>query len=272
MTCFEIKKLFPDHLTGDLDEDTRHRLQTHLSDCASCREELENLSAVWTKLGVLPEEQPSPTLRARFYTLLEAHKRETEPTKRPSVWLRTLVARASQLWPRRPAYQLSLALVFLAFGLTAGYVLRPSGPNRQAITTLRQEVHSMRQTLAVTLLKQPSPGERLKGIGLSSETQHPEEGLLEALVQTLDSDPNVNVRLAAVDALYLFAENPKVKAELILSLTRQTSPLVQVALVDLLVSLRERRAAAALQQLIRDENLNPEVKLRAEQGLAVLSF
>jgi HEAT repeat protein len=87
----------------------------------------------------------------------------------------------------------------------------------------------------------------------------------------LNRDPNVNVRLAAVDALYLFYDHPEVKEGLIHSLAGQTSALVQMSLVNLLVEIRERRAVEALERLIQDQNLNPKVKKRAEMGLTQLS-
>jgi HEAT repeat protein len=102
---------------------------------------------------------------------------------------------------------------------------------------------------------------------LLARVDRPTARTLEALIRTLNEDPNVNVRLAAVDALFLFRGNPAVKESLVLSLSRQESPLVQVALIDLLVEIRERRAVEALKSLIGTAKLNPEVKHHAELGL-----
>lgn len=63
-----------------------------------------------------------------------------------------------------------------------------------------------------------------------------------------------------------------VKEGLIHSLSKQTSPLVQVALIDLIVNMRERRAIDSLKQLIENEKFNPDVRRRAEQGLQKLSY
>jgi hypothetical protein len=54
------------------------------------------------------------------------------------------------------------------------------------------------------------------------------------------------------------------------SLTRQTSPLVQVALINLLADIKETRAAEALKSLIADRELRPEVRQKAEWGLRKL--
>ena len=130
----------------------------------------------------------------------------------------------------------------------------------------------MRRTMAVSLLQQPSSSERLRGVSYTSQLKEPGQGTLNTLLQTLDNDPNVNVRLAAADALYLFASYPEVKDGLVQSLARQESPLVQSALIDLLVAGREKRAVEALKTLIGGGQVHPEIKKKAELGIQQLSF
>ncbi len=272
MRCQEIKEKFPDFLIGDIEETTKDRIQSHLTTCSDCREELESLSFIWSKLGVLPEERPSQDLRNRFYSMLEAQKREMKRGKSEHRFQKFFRDWFEHLRPRRPALQFSLVLIILFAGLTAGYFLKSATQNEKELSSLRKEVRSMHQMLAVSLLDQRSPSERLRGISLSYHMEEPEEQTLTKLLSTLNDDPNVNVRLAAVDALYLFHDYPVVREGLTQSLTKQTSPLVQVALIDLIVEMRERRAIEAFKLLIKDENLNPDVKHRAEQGLQQLSF
>jgi HEAT repeat protein len=125
----------------------------------------------------------------------------------------------------------------------------------------------MRQQVALSLLGKSSATERIQGIGYSAAVENPNDTTLAALTDALDNDPNPNVRLAAVDALYLFRNKPGVRESLVKSLAIQTYPLVQVALIDFLVEVREARAAEALKLLIQKNELTPEVKKRAEQGL-----
>jgi HEAT repeat protein len=107
-------------------------------------------------------------------------------------------------------------------------------------------------------------------VSYSAGLKNPNVKTLAALVNTLDTDPNPNVRLAAVEALYLFRNQPGVKESLVESLAVQDSPLVQVALIDLLVEIREQRAAEALKALVKNDKLNPDVKKLAEQGIKQL--
>jgi hypothetical protein len=272
MKCKDIREKFLDFLTGEIEEISKDEVESHISACTSCREELEGLSEIWTKLGVLPEEKPSKTLRTRFYDMLQAYKQGIERDKAKPGLGEILKAWFSRLWPRHPAWQLVFSLVLLFAGLAAGYFLNFNGKRDSEMVQLRQDVQNIRQTLAVSLLDQPSPSERLRGVSLSYSLEKPGERILEALLNTLNNDSNINVRLAAADALYLFYQNSAVKEGLIHSLSLQTSPLVQAELIDLMVSMRERQAVDSLKRLLADEKLNPDVKQKAEQGIQQLSF
>ena len=256
----------------DRDQGEQDKVRIHLAECETCRTEIEDLSAVWTKLGVLPEQQPGEGMRSRFYSMLESEKRDLKKEEERKSFRIKVQNMFADLWPKQPALQAAVSFLFLAAGLTVGLLLRPGAAPSAEIAQLRQELQTMRQTWAVSLLEQESPSERLRGVSISARMEKPDERLLNALFDTLNNDPNINVRLSAVDALYLFHDNPQVKSGLIDSLSRQDSPLVQMELVDLLVSFRERRAADALKTLIQDEKIDPAVKDRAEQGIQKLSF
>ena len=267
MNCRTIQEKFPDYLIGDLEPQEILMVQAHLADCSACRTELEGLSELWAKLGVLPEQKPSSELRSRFYTMLSAYKQGLEQRGPAQAWKLRFTRWLERWWPQRTTWQFASSLLLLILGLTAGYWLNSGGKAAAQIDPLRREIQSMRSTLAMSLLDNSSASERLRGVNLSSRMEQPDERLLDSLLQALHSDPSTNVRLAVVDALYLFADYPTVRERLSGALAEQDSPLVQVALIDLLVSLRERKAAAALKDLIESERLAPEVKQRAQQGL-----
>jgi len=272
MKCEQIRERSADYLAGELDDRSLAEVRAHLAGCPACREELEVLSALWTKLGVLPKEQPSGALRSRFYEMLEAYKEGLEKERAKQGLGQTLSNWLGRFVPRKPAYQIALSFVLIAAGLGGGFLLsvRSRSAARTEVAGLKGEVDDMRRIVAVSLLKQASPSERLMGVSWSARIDRPGDEIIQTLLETLNRDPNVNVRLAAVDALYLFYDHPEVKEGLIHSLAGQTSPLVQLSLVNLLVEIRERRAVEALERLIQDQNLNPKVKKRAELGLTQL--
>ncbi len=228
MKCKQIKGKFADYLIGEIDEVTQKEIQEHVTACDSCREELESLSAIWTKLGVLPEEQPSNNVRARFYTTLEEYKQNMQQEKeRPK--LGTLMdGWFERLMPRRPAFQFSLALILLVMGLTAGYFLHAGLQGGGEMAQLRQEVRQIRQITAVSLLRQESLREQLRNAGLSSQVELPDEETLADFLRRVNSDTPTDSRLAALDAL--FPQSPAIRRQLSQSLSEQTSPLVEIAL------------------------------------------
>lgn len=264
MTCDKIQEKFADYLTGDLDESGRRDVREHILGCAACREDLEDLTVIWAKLGVLPEEQPGGGLRHRFYTMLEEYKDGLAAERKAA---RAEAGRGWRAWLtfQRPAFAASFSAFLLVAGAAAGWLAGGGSALKRA--SLSREVQDMRQQVALSLLNQPSATERIQGVGYSASVKDPNDTTLAALFNAVDTDPNPNVRLAAVDALYLFRDRPGVRESLVRSLAVQTYPLVQVALIDFLVEVREAKAAEALKSLIEGGDLTPEVKTRAEQGL-----
>ncbi len=266
MTCEKTQEKFADYLTGDLEETGRGEVRTHILDCAACREDLEDLTVVWAKLGVLPEEQPGGAVRSRFYAMLEdaknkleAEKKAGQPSRRPR-WTDWFTF-------HRPAFAASFSAFLLLLGIGAGWLMTGGRQSSGRYAALSREVQDMRQQVALSLLSKPSASDRIQGVSYSAEVKNPNDTTLAALFKAVDSDPNPNVRLAAVDALYLFRDRPGVRESLVKSLALQSYPLVQVALIDFLVEVRETRAIEALKKLIDAGELTPEVKARAQQGL-----
>lgn len=267
MSCQDVAIMTPDYLTGDLDAGAMSRVQAHLAECASCREELEGLSETWVRLGVLPEELPGPSVREAFYAMLEERLHDSREVLRPEPHgVRPARTRWTAPW-------LGLAAAAtLAVGFGVGFwVKAAAAPGRAAeLARMGGEIDSLRQQVSLALIGQSSAGERLKGVALVSHVKQPETSLLTGLLDVVDNDPNVNVRLSAVDALYLFGSHPQIREGLTRSLGAQTSPVVQIALIDLLVAIREKRATEALKQLVDDKRVLPEVRQRARSGIEKL--
>lgn len=252
MNCEESRKNFVDYWRGTLDEMSNARFQAHLAACEGCRREAEQLQDVWATLGTLPELDPSAHMRLRFYDSVRQWKQQ-EMERQSRFW-----------WSRHPAFQIGFAMAILVIGIAVGNVMgRQSGE----VAQLRGEIYNMRQLVTLSLLQQQSAGDRLQGVNWSYRVEQPDTAVLSALLTTVNHDPNVNVRLAAVDALRNFSDSPVARKGLTQALGKQTSPLVQIAILDQIVELRERSAAAPVKLLLSAPDLNPEVKQRAEWAL-----
>ena len=98
----------------------------------------------------------------------------------------------------------------------------------------------------------------------------PAKKVTGALIRTLNQDENVNVRLAALEALKPYATDSSVREALIRSIAKQESPLVQVSLAELMVALQEKGAATEFEKLVESGNIPAEVKEKLRESIKVL--
>jgi HEAT repeat protein len=242
-----------------------------LTACRRCDGEYEGLSRLWNKLGMLPDAEPGRGMRARFYSMLDGYRDGIEISRhqrRPGWGLEPWL---SGLLGGSPVFQFALAALILVAGVLIGRMLVAPAPGNPELADLRAEVNGMRQMVTLSLLQQQSASERLAGVSWSQRVGRPDERVLTALVQALNSDPSVDVRLAAVDALFRYSSRNEVRQALVQSLSRQTSPLVQIALIDLMVELGEKQSSEVLRRMATDADLNEAVRQRARWGLQQLS-
>lgn len=267
MKCSEFEELLPDYLQRNLNHEQLGAVERHMEQCAACREQV----VLWEKLSSLPEEQPSPMLRRHFDAMLEAFQqgRWQREERRPA-WSFTWQNWVSG-WHRAPLAQAAFTIVVLVAGFAAGRYLNAPASDTQELASLHKELAGMRQLVVLSLLQQQSASERLQGIAWSLQASHPDPEILSALLHTLRFDTSVGVRLAALDALKNYNGVPEVRKGLVDALQEQQSPLVQIALIDLLVELREARAMQHLKTLEQNQDVNPAVRQRAMWGISQLS-
>lgn len=272
MTCDETKLLLSDYWSRSLGEKDELAFEAHLAVCDACRAEAERLGALWKSLALIPAEDPGPNMRPRFYDSLAAFRQGLESAPKHD-WRDRIAA----LWPRQPAWQMAVSFALLAIGIGLGYEMRPAPskslgeqPASSELAQLRGEVSNMRQMVALSLMQQQSAGERLRGVSYAYQVPPSDTQVLSALLATVNTDPNVNVRIAAVDALHAFGASPLTRAAVIQSIRKQDQPMVQIALIDLLVDLRETDADPELSKLAADQNVNPDVRQHAKAALGKL--
>ena len=224
----------------------------HLASCESCRNEVSRIGTLWQSLDLLPLEEPGGKVRERFYEMLGAYRQGVASAE----------PRHAFHW-----WQMAAAAALLTVGLGIGYVVRGNGQPPAEVSQLREEVANMRQLVALSLMQQQSASDRLRGVSWAYRAEPSDREVLGALVTAVNHDANVNVRLAAVDALRRFSASPETGRAALQSLSKQTTPIVQVALIDLLVDLKDPEAAPELRRLSGNETANEGVRQRAQWAL-----
>jgi hypothetical protein len=267
MRCEEIHAHLADHLAGTLLPDVAEQVVDHLRSCPACTAEAEGLQDTWQMLGTIgPHTPDSPAMRARFAAALEGF--EGALSHGPGHAASYGVARRFSR-PTTYVWQLAAAAAAVVIGVAIGRQTAPAPtttPDAQ-LTMMREELREMRQMVTLSLLQQQSASERLKGVNSTNQIDQPDSQITVALLDTLMLDPNVNVRLAAIDALKPLSSRDVVRRGVVDALPRQTSPLVQIALIDFIVEKNGRDGVDTLRRLSMDDMLDAAVRARAKQGL-----
>jgi hypothetical protein len=124
--------------------------------------------------------------------------------------------------------------------------------------------------MLLSLLNDPSASQRIRAVSYSDEISNVNQKVIGALFTTLNEDPNVNVRLATLEALVKLAGEPKVREGLVRSIDLQESPLMQSAIADAMVTLQEKSSVPYLQKLLSKKDLNQMVKINIEKNIQKL--
>jgi len=269
MNCEDFRQQLPECLAGRLAGTVRERLIEHLEGCSACRSELAHLGIVWRGMEALKlGAEPALAMKDRFQATLAAFEAGLEQGRLAAVSL----AAPSRQVPRW-AWQLAAGLAVLAIGLAAGRALAPRPSVTPEIAQLQGQVQSLHQLVALSLMQQQqSPASRIEGVGYAYRLTQPDPRVEEALLYAAGHDPNVNVRLSAVDALDRYAADPNVRRALPATLAAQDSPLAQVALIDLVVKSKDRDCASALRRLATRPEADEAVRQRARWAIDQLGM
>ena len=284
MECAFDKTLLTFYLDDQLTAEERAEVEAHLAGCASSREELATSRHLRTLMETMPAPEPPAGTLNRFNAMLDAFKAEpayaqpdlAQPAhaQRPAPGL---IARLKQLFAIHPGFAMAYSLLLVVVGVALGRwfngpasAAAPSGERKQ-LEELTAQVSDMRDMMMKSLLQNPSASERIRGVSFTSELTTVKPDVIDALLATLNNDPNVNVRLMTLEALTHYASYPAVRAGLVESISGQESPLVQAALADVMLKLQEKNAIRPFKKLLQQKDLNSLVRIKIETAIARLS-
>lgn len=218
--------------------------------------EVRKLESAVANIG---SPEPTADLDHRFYQMLALEK-----TNKGSFSWREFFS-----WPQL-APKLAFASVMLIIGVTIGYFLKPQASSTDQMAELRQQVVDLKEMMMLSLLEKESATERLKAVNLTSEMNSASQAVTNALLETLNNDENLNVRLAALEALKPYGRDSEVRQALIKSIANQKSPLVQVALAEAMAQLQVKSSVKELEKIMKSDKTPSEVKSRIKQSIDIL--
>jgi hypothetical protein len=201
---------------------------------------------LWNELEQLPQEAPSQRLRRRFYDELEHADRRLHRRRR---WLG---------WITAPVMVTALGCLFV--GVMVGLLLRSQlSTQHTELAQLQQQVTILNRNLVLDRLENDSASKRLLGVIEASDLAGHDPEITRALLARAVDDRVHSVRSAAIDAIGPRLGTPAVGDELMGSLEKAESPLVQLALADLVLRYGNPNQLEQLLRLSDRGLLHPDV-------------
>jgi len=220
--------------------------------------DFEELASINTQLDqVLPIEPPA-TLNQKFYTMLGGEKSKFQPQLRPAHWFFRLPG----------LLQWSLPILLLLIGFIGGKWSLTRSESSQ-VTLLAREIEQLREITMLTLLDKGSTSDKLKAVRLTKAIPVNRGQITQALLQTLNHDADANVRIACIEALLYYRNDPEVRAGLISAIPYQQSPLV---LLNLAEALQMTGSNTTIDQFkgLMNKNLPKEAIIAIESSIETI--
>ncbi|WP_222982960.1 HEAT repeat domain-containing protein [Flagellimonas meishanensis] len=254
-----ISDLLPDYLDKALSQKERKAVELHLEACSSCRKELEELSVLFQAMDEDQIKVPTERLRKNFEDFLKMEKKAARKVvaisqeRNGSNWASNLLKVAA-----------SIALLIASFQMGGVFQQRKANEN---LLALQNESLQMKQTAMLSLMENQSASKRIQGVSYIEEFENPDEAIINALADRFLHDENDNVRLTAFEALSRFTASETVKNVFIKALENEKNPSIQIAIIQTLVQMQEKKAIAPMKKLLEQEDTQPFIKNQIKEGL-----
>lgn len=300
MSCDEIKIHLIDLIDNNLSAEIRKEVEEGLVNCLDCQQEYEELKILFQTFQNQPLIPTPKALDDNFYAFLEKEKllsvgtlttAETEEQlsksfmevvsedpdngkvdrvdgtsdlqKAKTFTFASVFTRKAS--PLRIAASITLLIASFFFGRQS-----VTEQNSEAIALLKQEIANTKNLVMLNMLKQASASDRIKAVSYVYDMEDADKETIDALVNVMNYDKSINVRLEAINALYYFGDKKEVRQAMTKSLRLQTEPNLQIALIEMLVRLKEKEAVNEMQRLMENKQLPDIVKFKAAEGVGEL--
>ncbi len=252
-----LESLLIDYLDGRLDAAETAKVEKLLKDDSRALQLLNQLKEVMTQLDRTTEVTPTSEAKLKF---LKALENEVQ-----------LETKSKQVFFSPYILKIAAGFIMLMAITGIGYWLNKTNEQQNQIARLQEQMDSTKNVMMAMIVDPQSASQRMQGVAVSYQIEKADDEIVNALFEAMYNDPSTNVRLAALEALAKFSNQPKVKDGLIKSLSKQKDPMVQITLIQLLVDMKEKAVIQELERISRDKEVLKAVKDEAYAGILRLS-
>jgi len=260
----KMKELMIDYIDGKLTGELKLFVEKHINKDEHNRKSFEEMKETIDLLQYDKEVEPDSDLKLNFLDTLESEIEQLE-SDLENKEAKVIGLKISNYW------QVAAAVSILVVGLLGGYWLTTNSQEKEQLMALQREMEATKKMVMMALNDQNSASQRMLGVNASYELKTADDDIVDALIETMNTDDNVNVRLAAINALANFKNEPSIRNALIASLKKQEDPIVQITLINLMVEMKEKGAIEGLKEIIEDSTNIESVKDEAHMAVFKLS-
>lgn len=265
MMMEEHKELIAKYNENNISDNELALLEQFIEKGEILLSQLEDVDKLQQLLPSIEDAEVSKTSDDNFYSMLA---KESSKLKQGNEMIPGFITWWNSI--RQSNYQWAYSVALVVFGIIGGYFWSLKSSATSEVQQLTAEVQQMKELMMLTMIEKESTTDRLKAVSLTSDMDTVSKGVSRALLTVLVNDENTNVRLAAIEALAPFSNDPEVRRELILAIKYQESPLVQLALAELMVSMKEKKSVKEFETIIKNENTPNEVKKELQSAMQAL--
>ncbi len=270
MECHEVEQLMVDYLDGLIGPAMRNPIDEHMATCAHCRQVKQEYEMMFHTMNNPVMEKPGPALREKFDIMLQSELNIAATT---SILKEDKSKTPAHVKSMSVILRIAASVILVALGVFIGSRLTPGNvqPKSSAeIADLKSEVKEMKEALMFNLLNDESASERIKAVNYAEEMGNGDQKIINAMFNTLNNDKNLNVRLAALYSVAKFASSQSVRDSMVASLSKQTEPIMQIVLINMLAERKESKAIGPIREILLNKKTMKPVKDIAQKGLRLL--
>jgi hypothetical protein len=229
-----------EYLTGQLDLETKARFEAALKEDQILQQKVE-FASMLAKHGAETEiDVPSDSLRSDFLSKLsDIHTTEPKERTNPPI-IKYLVAASIS------------GLIGLVFGITLF-------DNDSKINELSDQINQLRQSVMIAEMNHTSPVNRLISINSIETNAEISDEVLYSLSNRITTDPNINVRIAAIQTLASIGSDTA-KATLEDALIKEKEPSISIILIEIVSSWNQTIANEKVDELMDEDRLDDSSK------------
>lgn len=253
----KLESMLIDYIDGTLEEKDRLFIEAELEQNQEAKILYGQLKEVMVKMDDASPLVPGEALKSSF-----EHFLSQEMAKKPEAKSVTMIPMF---------YRIAAGIILLMVAGVTAYWVRKDLQNQERLAKMEKELEVSKRMMMTLLDNEFSASQRMQGVSVAYEMNKPDDEIVRVLVNTFNSDPNTNVRLAALDALSKFSSEEGVRKSLIESLSTQKDPVIQIALIQLMVQMKEKTVVKQLEKMTKDSRTMKAVKDEAYSGIFKLS-